>query len=184
MKVEFTGRGFDVTDSIKEHTNSKLNRVLKGIEHLKDGQVILTLEKFRHIAEIIVHVKSKTFAVKEETDDMYTAVSLAVDKLERALRKHKDKMVGSRRKARKSFDVEADAFNEFNEFADSDSSSSAPKILRAEGFILKPMSVEEAALQLSSADENFIVFRNASTEIINVLYVLDDGNYGLIEPME
>ncbi len=183
MKVEFTGRSFDVTDSIREHTDNKLGRVLRGLDSVKDVQVTLTLEKFRHIAEIIVHMKSKTFAVKEETDDMYTAVGFAVDKLERAIRKHKDKIVGSRRKARNPFDVAAVSQVDFPE-EDEELTADTPKILRSDDFTLKPMSVEEAALQLSSARENFIVFRNSSSEIINVLYVLDDGNYGLIEPRE
>lgn len=174
--IEFSGRNFEITDAIRTHTREKLESALEGINYEEGIKAILKVEDYRHLAKLVVPVKKKTFVVEEETDDMYSAIGLSVKTLRRRMRKHKDKMVGQRRKSQKK---KADIQYSVDEDSDIDDER---KIIRTRNAEVKPMSPDEAALQLDTSDEHFKVFRNANTREVNVIYKRNDGNFGWIDP--
>ncbi len=174
--IEFSGRNFEITDAIRAHTREKLENALEGINHEEGIKVILKVENYRHIAEMVVPVKKKTFVVEEETEDMYSAIGLSAKTLKRTLRKHKDKIVSQRRKSQKK---KADIQYSVDETPEE---GDEKKIIKTQNAEVKPMSPDEAALQLETSDEHFMVFRNANTRKVNVMYRRNDGNFGWIDP--
>jgi len=139
--------------------------------------VVLRVEKFRHIAEVLILADGMRINSKEETDDMYSAIDLVADTIEGQVRKGKDK---SRR--RKPLNTGKDLTTPIDlpavAAADDDKES---RVIRAEQIHAKPMDVDEAVMQLKLSNGEFIVFTNRLTNSINVLYHRKDGHYGLIE---
>ena len=142
------------------------------------AQVFMTVEKIRHSAEVTLTAKGITMKAAEETNDMYAAVDAVVDKIERQLRRYKERIKDHKpssddreRLVQKSI-VEAESIELRKE----------PVIIRTKTFSIKPMSVEEAVMQMDLLHKDFLVYTDATTENINLIYRRKDGNYGLIEP--
>lgn len=166
------------SDPLKSYAEEKLERVKKYIDEPIVAQVFLTVEKIRHSAEVTITAKGITMKASEETNDMYAAVDAVVDKIERQLRRYKERIKAHKpatdtreRLVQKSI-VEAESIEQQRE----------PVIIRTKTFSLKPMSVEEAVMQMDLLHKDFLVYTEAATENINVIYRRKDGNYGLIEP--
>lgn len=178
MQIATTFRHMEASDALKSYVEEKLARVQKYIDEPINVQVFLTVEKIRHIAEITITAKGITIKASEETNDMYAAVDAVLDKIERQLRRYKEKIKehkpaneSEERKVRKSI-VEAESIGQKAE----------PVIIKSKTFSIKPMSVEEAVMQMDLLHKDFLVFTDSVTEDINVIYRRKDGNYGLIEP--
>ncbi len=175
MKVEYTGRQIEVTPSIQEFTEDHLKKIRKVLGEMIEVHVILTVEKYRHIAEI--NLKSRTFKINgiEETHDMYTSIDAVLEKIERQALKHKGKKIDKKRKTfppiAAGVPVDSTGGN-----------SEPPKVIRTESFAAKPMTVEEAVHEVDTSNSEFIVFRNSESERVSVVYRRRDGNFGLIEP--
>ena len=130
------------------------------------------IEKFRHTAEINITGDRLTINGKEETEEMYAAIDMVLDKLEVQIKKNKQKSRGYRLKERAaSLASESVAEEEPN----------TPRV-RVQHIEYKPMDVDEAIMQMDLINNSFLVFTNARTEAVNVLYRQKDGNYGLIQP--
>jgi len=177
MQITTTFRHIDASEALKSYAEEKLSRVQKYIDEPISAQVFLTVEKIRHIAEITITAKGITIKASEETNDMYAAIDAVLDKIERQLRRYKEKIKAHKpsseaqeRKIKKSI-VEAETLGQ-NE----------PVIIKSKTFSIKPMSVEEAVMQMDLLHKDFLVFTDSATEDINVIYRRKDGNYGLIEP--
>ncbi len=180
MQITTTFRHMESSEALKNYVEEKLERVQKYIDEPVVAQVFLTVEKIRHIAEITITAKGITIKASEETNDMYAAVDAVLDKIERQLRRYKEKIKEhkpsseeSDRKVRKSI-VEAESLGRKEE----------PVIIKSKTFSIKPMSVEEAVMQMDLLHKDFLVFTDSATEDINVIYRRKDGNYGLIEPQK
>jgi putative sigma-54 modulation protein len=178
MQIATTFRHMETSDALKSYVEEKTARVQKYIDEPINVQVFLTVEKIRHIAEITITAKGITIKASEETNDMYAAVDAVLDKIERQLRRYKEKIKehkpaneSEERKVRKSI-VEAESIGQKPE----------PVIIKSKTFSIKPMSVEEAVMQMDLLHKDFLVFTDSMTEDINVIYRRKDGNYGLIEP--
>ncbi len=178
MQITTTFRHMETSEALKTYVEEKLERVQKYIDEPIVAQVFLSVEKIRHTAEITLTAKGITIKASEETNDMYAAVDTVLDKIERQLRRYKEKIKehkpagdAEERKVKKSV-VEAESLGVKNE----------PVIIKTKTFSIKPMSVEEAVMQMDLLHKDFLVFTDASTEDINVIYRRKDGNYGLIEP--
>jgi putative sigma-54 modulation protein len=176
MKVEYTGRQIEVTPAIQEFTEEHLRKIRKILGEMIEVHVILTVEKYRHQAEI--NLKSRTFKINgvEETHDMYTSINAVLEKIERQALKHKGKKIDKKRKP---------SFAAATASAASDSGagmSEPPKVIRTPSFAPKPMTVEEAVHEVNTSNSEFIVFRNSESERVSVVYRRRDGNFGLIEP--
>ncbi len=174
MKLNFTGKNIEVTEALKDVTEKKLGKLDKYFQGDVEGNVVYSVERNRKIIEITINLPGTILRAEEYSDDMYAAIDKAVDILERQIRKHKTKL--QRRYINGGETIRFENIEPLQEEEDK------PKVVRTKRFDMKPMSVEEAILQMELLRHNFFVFMNADSDDINVLYKRKDGNYGLIEP--
>ena len=177
MKFEYTGRHVEVSPGIRKHVEDhfkKLDHIFNGTE--ASTHVIITVEKNRHIGELVVFWRDHTLTAKEMNADMYMALTRAMEKVEKQAMKLKKKIIDRKQGAKRTSAVAPTPDGQL------EASPTAPRIIQARRYSVKPMTAEEAALRLSSDPQQFVVFRDADTERVGVLYKRDDGNYGLIEP--
>lgn len=179
MQITVTFRHMEPSEALKSYADEKLERVKKYIDEPIAVQVFLTVEKIRHMAEVTINAKGITIKAAEETNDMYASIDAVSDKIERQLRRFKERIKAHKpaadvreRQVQKSI-VEAQSIEE---------TSKEPVIIKTKSFSMKPMSVEEAVMQMELLHKDFLVYTESSTETINVVYRRKDGNYGLISP--
>jgi len=177
MQITITGKNMEITPAIRQYAQDKLTKMHKFLESISDAHVILSLQKYLHIAEITLHVNGITIRAEERSGDMYSSLDLVMDKLDRQLRKYKEKIVAHN--LRKSNRMES---NEPVSSLTDEPREEGSRILRTKRFPVKPQYPDEAIVQMELLGHSFFVFRNADTEEINVIYKRKDGNYGLIEP--
>ena len=171
------GKNIEITPSLREYVEKRVGKVTKYFENVGDITVLLTVSKGRHIVEVTVPVQGGILLRGEEaTMDMYTSIDLVVEKLERQIHKQKTKL--ARRFRNNGFKAEALQMPAVPEKQEDDEEY---KVVKTKRFIVKPMDVQEAIMQMNLLNHNFFVFRDADTEEVNVVYRRTDGNYGLIE---
>jgi putative sigma-54 modulation protein len=179
MRVNVTFRHMDNTEALRHYAEEKLQRIKKYLYSPADISVVLSVEKHRHIAEVIINAEKMTIKGKEATDDMYSAIDKVVEKVEKQAKKHKDKMVGhSKANFRDSSRGMTPSESDFS----GDISSDAPVGIRARTVDGKPMTAEEAAMQLDDSGSEFLLFINVRSKEANVIQPHSDGNYELIVP--
>ena len=175
MQTSVTFKNIDSSDNLRAYVSDKLDRFDKYLYNPAEASVVLSVEKFRHIAEINIKGDRLNINGKEETEDMYSAIDMVLDKLEKQIKKNKeklsDKRTGSKYRGRDS--ISADFFQTDDDFE---------KQVKIRHIEYKPMDVDEAVMQMELVDDNFLVFTNARDSLINVLYRRKDGHYGLIQP--
>jgi putative sigma-54 modulation protein len=177
MKIEFTGRNFTISPAIKKHTQEHFGKLEPVLNGSTKTHVILSVEKHhRHVAEIVVHWKDHEFTSNADTSDMYASVAQAVKRLQHQVQKLKGKIIDRKHHAVATKLVAPSPVPEAVPTAP------APRIIRSRRYSIKPMTPEEAMLQVASDSEQFLVFRDAETERVGVMYKRKDGNFGLIEP--
>lgn len=177
MKIVIKGKHIEVTDAIRNYIEKRLGRVERHFDHILEVIVTLSVEKNRQIVEVTLQASRALIRAEEETDDMYTSIDKVVDKLERQIQKYKEKFF---QKSHPNTDRK-ELVNEGVSIEEGKSSEVA-KIVKTKRFAIKPMSVEEAAMQMDLLGHNFFVFANDNTNKVNVIYKRKDGNFGLIEP--
>ncbi len=176
MKFEYTGRHIEVTPAIRSHVEKHFER----LKHLFNGQevkahVIIEVVRGRHRAEIILKWRDHLLTATSTLSDMYQALSKTIEKLEKQALKLKNKVIDKHHKAKKTSQV---APRE-----EVTPAPVSPKIIETDSYAIKPLTLQEAILELESGDNQFLVFRNANDhEKIAVIYRRKDGNYGLIKP--
>ena len=175
MKLNFTGKNIDITDALRDVTNKKLSKLDKYFQSHIEGNVTFSSEKNRKIIEVTINIPGTIIRVEEATDDMYKSIDRAVDILERQIRKYKTKL---QKKYRNNDTIRFDNVAPLPLEDNTDKGT----IVKNKKFTIKPMSVEEAVLQMELLGHNFYVFINQDTEEMAVTYKRKDGNYGLIEP--
>ena len=174
MKIKHYGRFMDVSDSLREYTEKKLSKLNWFFDPDAEGQVKYTQEKGgKNIVEITISHKGLLFRAEEATGDMYASVDKAVDKLSRQIRRHRTKLD-------KRLHVSAPA--PMPEVEPEDVAEEERKIVRVKRFSMKPMSVEDAMMQMELLGHSFFVFMDIDTDRANVLYRRKDGTLGLLEP--
>jgi putative sigma-54 modulation protein len=174
MQTSVTFKNLDPSDHIKSYVSDKLNRFDKYLYNPAEANVVLSVEKFRHIAEINIIGDRLNINGKEETEDMYSAIDITLDKLEKQIKKNKEKVRERRSgkgKAKGPLIDEAIAVEEDSE-----------KQVIVKYIDYKPMDTDEAIMQMELSNSNFLVFSNARSGMVNVIYRRKDGNYGLIQP--
>lgn len=171
MNINVRGKHIDVTPALREHVEKRLGRVTRFFEHLREVNVVLKVEKERHIIEVTIPINGITLRGEEASTDMYASIDMVVDKLEKQLSKHKEKLKAYRVTAFKDELIPAYTGGETED-----------RLVKTKQFRVKPMEVEEAILQMNLLGHDFYVFSNADTEQVNVLYRRKDGDYGLLEP--
>lgn len=180
MKVNVRGKNIDATASLVEYTHKKIGKLDKHFDDNTDVQVVLSVIREEHIVEVTVNLNGLIMRGEESTGDMYASIDQVVEKLERQVKKYKTRMNKSLRKRGMRSMSEKHAALEAEERVEA--LDDAPRVVRTKRFPLKPMTVEEAILQMDLLGHNFFVFANADSDATNVVYRRKDGNYGLIEP--
>ncbi len=182
MKVAFTGRNLVVTPAMQEFATERLEKLEHWLEGLSEAHVILAKEKYRHIAEVVVKGKNVVLSGTQETEDMYSSIGKALEKIEHQARRHREKhTVAKRRRGRKSTNNGSGPDEVVEELV----LATLPQgkhVIQDETYTHKPMTLEEAALQLEQEERDFLVFRDTASQRFAVLYRRADGNLGLILP--
>lgn len=175
MQTSVTFKNLDPSDHLKSYVTEKLNRFDKLLDNPAEAGVVLIVEKHRHIAEVNITGDRMTVNGKEETGDMYSAIDMVLDKLEKQLKRSKQKIRERRASAKGQTRT-------IREEASRIAEEEPAREVKIESLEYKPMDVEEAVLQMDLTDQGFLVFTNARSSQINVLYRRKDGHYGLIQP--
>ncbi len=181
MPIEITGRHIEVPPREKQRVSERLNRMERHTGRIDDARLIVTGEKHRVLAEAIIASGRQSWKAREESADLPTALVSVLDKIEsqakkdRARRKeHKGRL--SAKAATSEWEVEVIEGSGFT------STPQEKRIVKTTRIPIKPMSAEEAALELEDSLHEFIVFQDAASERVSVLYKRRDGNFGLIAP--
>jgi putative sigma-54 modulation protein len=172
MKVHITSRHEKLTEGLKNHIEDKIERVERYLGKIKEAHVVLNFERKYHICEVTLSAKGLKLSAKAESHDMYQSIDAALMRLNKQAQKHKDIWVG-KHKAQDRRSPRARATS---------SPAVAGRVIRSGPYEAKPMTPDEAALQLTSSRDEFLVFLNAETERASVVYKRKDANIGLIEP--
>jgi putative sigma-54 modulation protein len=182
VPVKVTGLHVSITEAIKSYAESKLENIHLDYPRIIDAQVILDVEKHRHSAEIILHCNNHiTIEASHECDDMYAAIDGVVSKVARQMRKFKTKLLRSHRPRGQDIrHLEEKVLHVDEAFAEIEESEA--QVIKTERYPVKPMFVDEAVLQIEMSNRQFVVFLNAKTEQVNILYRRKDNGIGLIEP--
>jgi len=172
MNTSVRFKNLEPSDALKSYVSEKLDRMEKYFNGPAEANVVLSIEKFRHSAEINIMGDRLMINGKEETGEMYSAIDMVLDKLEGQIKKSKQKGRKYRSKEKTGAMISEQAI---------DMGGGRPTV-RVHHIEFKPMDVDEAVMQMELIKDNFLVFTNARTELVNVLYRQKDGNYGLIQP--
>ena len=175
MQTSVTFKNLDPSEHLKAYVSDKLDRFDKFLDNPAEANAVLTVEKFRHIAEISIAGDKLNIIGKEETNDMYSAIDMVLDKIEIQIKKSKQKI---RERRSSSKNRNRTMLEEADQLADDD----VQRQVKIRNIEYKPMDIEEAVLQMDLIDNNFLVFTNARSDQVNVLYRRRDGHYGLIQP--
>jgi len=175
MQTSITFKNIDPSDNLRAYVSDKLDRFDKFLDNPAEANVVLSVEKFRHIAEINISGDRMNINGKEETNDMYSAIDMTLDKLETQIKKSKEKIKKRRGGANHKT---KELLNEDSDFLDEE----ADEQIRIKNIDYKPMDIDEAIMQMDLVNNNFLVFTNARTDQVNVIYRRKNGQYGLIQP--
>jgi putative sigma-54 modulation protein len=173
MKLNVRGKNIEVTEALHDHVEKRIGKVNKYFEFDTEAQVALGVVRGLHTVEVTVGINGMILRAEEATGDMYASIDLVVDKLERQIAKYKTRI---NRKSRQGGGIKA--LNELPQVTEDEEMT----VVRTKRFLVKPMPVEEAILQMNLLGHDFYVFADAETDEINVVYRRKDGRYGLIEP--
>lgn len=171
MKMNISGKGMHVSKYLQELVEKKLGKLDRYFHTDTEAQVTLSVEKTRQICEVTIPIKGGVIRAKDVTGDMYASIDGVVAKLEKQIQKHRTKL--ERR-------LHEGAYHG----AEPLEAEKPREVVRKKSFALKPMSMEEAILQMELVDHTFYVYRDAEVDEIHVLYLRDDGDLGLITPSQ
>mgnify|MGYP001392321173 CR=1 FL=1 len=176
MRISITGKNLEISDYLRDLVEKKVGKLERYFPQDTEALVTLSVEKNRHIVEVTIPFEGGIIRGEEITGDMYASIDNVLDKLEKQIIRHRTKLEKSLRSG--AFRYDEPLFGGSYGDAEED----GPRIVRVKRFNIKPMSEEEAMLQIEMVGHSFYVFINSDTNRMNVLYKRKDGNYGLIEP--
>lgn len=178
MNIDYVARHSRLDDETREHAERKLTKALRFLEEPIEIRVILDESKHRKQADIHASHRFGTLQATEETDSYVEAINLAVAKIEKQARRSRDKAKGRKRRAHTGPNKWPMAVLAPESVGTGDS----PRIVESFQLAIKPMNLDEAALELKNSENQFVVFRDADSDRVSVLYRRRDDNYGLITP--
>lgn len=177
MKVTVIAKNIELTPALKEMVEKKISKLEKYFGPNVEARATLSVQKNRQRVEVTIPFNGVILRGEEVTDDMYKSIDLVEEKLVRQIRKQRTKL--SRKNNSGSL-----RYPEFNslEFKNEDTDEDTSRIVKTKSFNVKPMSADEAVLQMELLGHSFFVYKDADTNNVSVVYKRKDGNYGLIEP--
>jgi len=174
MDITITGKNMDVSDYLKGLVDKKVGKLIKYFKPSTAAHVTLSIEKSRNIAEITIPFDGIVMRGEDVGTDMYAAIDGALTKIEHQIVKHRTKL-------EKRLHKDAYKVGELL-YQDTYDVEEPRRVVKSKRFDVKPMSMEEAALQMELLGHSFFVYRDADNDDINVLYLRKDGNIGHIDP--
>jgi putative sigma-54 modulation protein len=188
MQMSVTFRHMDATDALRNYAQEKLDRIRKYFPDPIKAHVVLDCERgYNHLAEVVITLQTGlVIAGEETTEDMYSSIDLVMAKIERQVRRYKEKIRshkgGESIHGHREFSHKVVQMDEAeSEQAPSNDNKGDVKIIRESSFVAKPLTPEEAVMHMNLLHNDFLVFSNAVTHDVNVVYRRADGTYGLIE---
>ncbi len=175
MQVTITFKKIDASESLKSYVDKKLKRFDKMLDTPAEANVVLSVEKIRHIAEITLKSAGLNLHAKEESESMYAAIDTLVDKIKGQITKHKEKI-------KKHMSGNKTSLSDTKEFSRDEQAPATVHDIIMEPLDTKPMDVEDAVIELESGKKSFYTFMNARTKQVNVIYKHTNGKLGLIAP--
>ncbi|WP_374719354.1 ribosome hibernation-promoting factor, HPF/YfiA family [Parageobacillus toebii] len=182
MIYNIRGENIEVTPALREYVEKKIGKLERYFENTEDVHVHVNLKVYNDKQgkiEVTIPMPQLLLRAEERHDDMYAAIDLVADKLERQIRKHKTKVTRKLRERDK--EVKQVLVTQNNNAPVEENEEEEFEIVRTKHFSLKPMDSEEAILQMNLLGHNFFIFTNAETNRTNIVYRRKDGKYGLIE---
>ncbi len=178
MQIDFVGRKVKITDQIREFTEKKIQKIEKYFNDILDIRVEIEQERHRYVVDLSIKGKDFDLKATSEGKEATSAIQDAVDKLEMQARKAKTRLKDHKRGTEPAVEQSwaVDVIDRAS------ARTGEPQIVEQVSIPIKPMTIEEAALQLEESSDQFFVFRNANTDRVNVLYRRSDENLGLITP--
>jgi putative sigma-54 modulation protein len=176
MRIEFTGRQTEVSPELRSMAERKLRKLEKVLHGISDVHVVLEADKHRQKAEVSVLSRRLTLTAADESTDAGASLATVIEKLTRQAQRHMGKRIERKRRA------PSRATALWSGVLAPAEPRRGPRVIRTRRFVVKPMTVDEAVLEVGGNDDGVVVFRNATTARVNVLYKRRDGNLGLIEP--
>ena len=174
MEILLTGRHIDLTDAIRNQVTEKLHRVARLVSEPAKAEVVLAVEKYRQKIEITLHTHGKMIHAESVTSDLYGSLDLVVDKLERQIHRFKEKFLTNRTGAR---------HEEVLPHLAGTKPFALPALVKTKKFPVKPMSLEDAIVQMELLDKDFFLYLDPPTSAMRLLYRRRDGSLGQIEPV-
>lgn len=175
MKFTIYGKNMHVSEGLKETLRKKFEKFDRYFDRETEVYATFSREKNHNVLEVTIPMGRTILRAEQITEDMVGSIEAVVDKLEGQLRKHKTKL-------KKQYAGESLKYN-FDAIESVEEEDEGPKVVRTKKFAVKPMTVDEATMQMELLGHDFFVFLNGETDDVNVVYMRKDGNYGLIEPI-
>jgi putative sigma-54 modulation protein len=189
--MNITFRHFEPIDSLKNYCQDKVERANKYLDRAGEAHVVLSLERHLHHADITITSGPFVLRGREKSEDMYASIDLAMDKIKRQLRRYKERLkhhhgrerIHHRQDLMAHLKVRHDVVSvpEPDASPTPSEADSAARVIKSNEFLIKPMGVEEAIMQMDLMNNDFYVFTNKGSQETNVVYRRKDGHYGLIE---
>jgi putative sigma-54 modulation protein len=176
MEISFTFRHMEPSTELRSYVEEKVYKIKKYFDSPVEAHIVLKIEKFRHIADMTISIDGNKIKAVDESGDMYSSIDQAMDKIEEQLRRLMSRKKEYRLENIKGGDLLIDGIETQEGHVESGST-----IIKAERVDIKPMDINEAAMQMDMSKRNFFVFSNSKSKSINIIYKRNDGNLGLIE---
>lgn len=171
MNVIVNGRHLSVTPALRSYAEEKIKKFDRYFSNITEAVVTLSIEKYRHKAEVLLKANGTMIQAEGITGEIYSSIDEVVEKLEKQVKKYKEKLVSHRKGEGKNVEAVSQKIP-----------METGRIIKRKRFDMKPMGPDEAVMQMELLDKDFFVFTNEVSGNINVVYRRRDGNFGLIEP--
>lgn len=178
MKITTTSRHYDLTPSLREYAESKIENLTTFFDHIQTAHIIFELEKYRHLVEVTLHVNGKDIVGRESSEDMYTSVDRVAEKLERQLLKHKGKRY-QKKGPKPEVDLPPEQPSQGGDALEKKNLEG--EVIPADPIEFPRFTLDEAITHLNKNGKDFHIFSNRTTSRLNVLFKREDGTIGLIE---
>jgi putative sigma-54 modulation protein len=172
MQTDITFKNMESSDALKDYALKRLSKMDKYIDRTGEAHVVLSIEKRRHKADVTLTADGAVINAVEITEDLYAAIDMVMDKLERQIKKHKQKLQDKKNQVKTPQEGASAPAN----------SKTRHRVIRERNYFVKPMSLDEAILQINLNPNDFILFQNTESNQINLLYKRGDGDLTLVEP--
>jgi putative sigma-54 modulation protein len=179
MQVSVTFRNTEAEEWFKDYVNDSIKKIKKYIDKPIEAHVILTVEKFRNVAEVNLTAKGVNIIGKEEAKDMQLAFDAVMDKIERQVKKHRE--IVRDHKAASSLRKQEITIGEGEHTESLEEEEGKAMVVETRKMVIQPMSLDDAVMALESSKNRYFIYRDPSSESVSILYRRDDGNYTLIE---